>query len=209
MRVMKRVALAGALLLASCKSSSENRNPAEGAAPAVAVATPSVALPAPGRPEGEIPIAPALAESTRASETGATPEVLPEARPVSSSLALLGQVPAAPSSEQGPTVALGSPQVSGGLLGDVDPAILRMRAAIRACYARFVAVEDDVPDASSLSLRIVVAPNGSVRSVVADKVSGLAPGTTDCIVRRAQVATFPPPATGGPAEVVIPITAHP
>jgi hypothetical protein len=79
----------------------------------------------------------------------------------------------------------------------------------RACYARFVAVKDDVPDASSLSLRIVVAPNGSVRSVVADKVSGLAPGTTDCMVRRAQVSTFPPPAIGDPAEVVIPITAHP
>jgi hypothetical protein len=30
----------------------------------------------------------------------------------------------------------------------------------------------------------------------------------DCMVRRAQMATFPPP-VGEPAEVILPITLHP
>jgi hypothetical protein len=131
-----------------------------------------------------------------------------ESPPISTSLALLGASSAGPARSEGPTVTLGAPQVTGGLLGDVDPVIRRLRAGIRACYARFVESEDEAPKTSSMSLRLVVATSGSVHSAAAEQVKGFSPNAADCIVRRAQMATFPPPA-GEPAEVAIPISASP
>ncbi len=105
-------------------------------------------------------------------------------------------------------VSFGSPQVSGGLLGDLEPTIWRMRAGIRACYRRFVESEDDPPDASSMALRFVVMPNGGVQSVHPVGAEGVAPGVVDCIARRIQTTTFPLP-TGEPAVVVLPLELRP
>ena len=90
---------------------------------------------------------------------------------------------------------------------DVDPALRRMRAGVRACYVRFLDEEEEPPETSSLSLHLVVMPNGSVQSTRADDVSRLSAGAVDCIVRRAQVATFPPP-VGEAADVTVPIQLH-
>jgi len=131
----------------------------------------------------------------------------PASTAVASSLAALERAPA-PTQDDGPTVSFGPPQVSGGLLGDLEPTIRRMRAGIRACYARFVESEDDVPDASSLSLRFVVMSNGSVQSVRTLGSAGVAPGALDCMARRVQMTTFPLPA-GEPAIVELPLQLRP
>jgi hypothetical protein len=100
------------------------------------------------------------------------------------------------------------PRVKGGLLTDVEAAVRRMRAGVRACYERFLGDEDDPPATSDLSLHLFVMQNGSVQSVRADGVAHLSAGAVDCVVRRAQVATFPPP-VGEPAEIIVPIHLHP
>jgi hypothetical protein len=124
------------------------------------------------------------------------------------SLATLGVDSEPPSSDQGPAVVFAPPRVAGGLLTDFDPAIRRMRAAVRACYVRFLAEEEEPPETSALTLRVVVMANGSVQSVRAVGAERLSASAIDCMVRRAQVATFPPP-VGEPAEVSLPITLHP
>jgi hypothetical protein len=101
-----------------------------------------------------------------------------------------------------------SPVVKGGLMTDVEPAVRRLRAGVRACYERFLAGEDDPPATSDLSLHLFVMPNGSVQSAKADDVSNLSATAIDCIARRAQVATFPPP-VGEPSEVIVAIHLHP
>jgi hypothetical protein len=126
----------------------------------------------------------------------------------SSSLALLEHASAPPTAPEGPLVTIAMPRVRGGLLTNIDPAIARMRAGIRACYVRSVEEQDDPPETSTLWLHVFVMENGSVRSAVADQVSGLGAAAVDCMVRRAQMATFPPP-VGEPAEVILPITLHP
>jgi hypothetical protein len=102
-------------------------------------------------------------------------------------------------------VTIETPRVTGGLVTDIGPTVARMRAGFSACYARWLDEEEDPPETSAISLRVVVMPSGSVRSVAAFANSGLAPGAVDCLVHRAEVATFPPP-VGGAAEVVLPIT---
>jgi len=130
--------------------------------------------------------------------------------PIASSLHLALLEPAAAPSAvvEVALVTIETPRVRGGLLTNIDPAILRMRAGIRACYARSVEEQDDPPPTSTLLLHVFVMQSGSVRSVVADQVSGLGAAVVDCMVRRAQMATFPPP-VGEPAEVIVPITLHP
>jgi hypothetical protein len=128
--------------------------------------------------------------------------------PASSSLASLGVDSEPPSRDQGPAVVFAPPRVTGGLLTDFDPALRRMRAAVRACYVRFLSDEDEPPETSALTLRVVVMESGSVQSVKAEGVAHLSASAVDCMVRRAQVATFPMP-VGEPAEVFLPITLHP
>ena len=88
---------------------------------------------------------------------------------------------------------------------DLDPALRRMRAGIRACYVRFLEGEEEPETSSALSLHIAVMANGSVRKASADQVSGLDASAVDCIVRRAQMATLPPPVAQA-AEITLPIT---
>jgi hypothetical protein len=132
----------------------------------------------------------------------------PADAPASSSLAALGQISEPPREEGGPVVVFAPPRVMGGLLTDFEPALRRMRAGVRACYERFLGEEDEPPPASALSLHVVVMPNGSVKSAKATDVSKLSASAVDCIVRRAQVATFPPP-VGEAAEVIVPIQLRP
>jgi hypothetical protein len=132
----------------------------------------------------------------------------PADAPASSSLAALGQISEPPREESGPAVVFAPPRVMGGLLTDFEPALRRMRAGVRACYERFLGEEDEPPSASALSLHLAVMPNGSVKSAKAFDVSKLSASAVDCIVRRAQVATFPPP-VGEAAEVIVPIQFHP
>ena len=97
------------------------------------------------------------------------------------------------------------------LLRDLCPrqgAALLLRAGFRACYARSIEAAEDTPDASTFSLRLVVMPNGSVRSVTAVGASGLERSAVDCMIRRAQMATFPA-SRGDRIEVVLPLTLHP
>jgi hypothetical protein len=132
----------------------------------------------------------------------------PEAPTSLGSLGSLGLDSEPPSNDRGPAVVFAPPRVTGGLLTDFDPALRRMRAAVRACYVRFLAEEEEPPQASALTLRVVVMENGSVQSVKGVGAEHLSASAVDCMVRRAQVATFPTP-VGEPAEVFLPITLHP
>jgi hypothetical protein len=96
--------------------------------------------------------------------------------------------------------------VTGGLLPSIDHAIARLKGGILACYTR--SLNEDAPEESSLLLKLVVGTNGSVKTASAAGVSGLDASAVACMVRRAQTSTFPPP-VGGPAEVTLPIVAHP
>jgi hypothetical protein len=150
------------------------------------------------------------AQRDAAQELGASSWVGPTS-PMSgsaaSALAALGRGPL-PSLDERPTVVVGAPRVLGGPLGDVDPAIKRMRAGFRACYAHGAAEAEELPDASAFSLHLFVMPNGSVRSVTAEGASGIAPAAVECIVRRAQMTTFPA-SMGAPVEIVLPLSLHP
>jgi hypothetical protein len=83
-----------------------------------------------------------------------------------------------------------------------------MRAGIRACYERFLEGQDEVDTTATLSLHIVVLPNGSVRKASALEARGLDASTVDCIARRAEMTTFPPPVSEA-AEVTLAITLRP
>jgi hypothetical protein len=120
-------------------------------------------------------------------------------------LSELGQSPL-PDIEGEPTIAVFVERVSGGLMPDIEHATGRLRAGMRACYLRYLG--DDPPDASRMSVRIVVSTNGSVKSARAEGVSGIDEAAAECMVRRAQAATFPPPA-GEPAEIVLSIAFLP
>jgi hypothetical protein len=157
---------------------------------------------APGRIEANLP---APLPNIRARS--AAPSRSVEA-PAASSLALLEQVSDGPASREGPVVTFAVPRVKGGLLTDIEAPLRRMRAGIRACYARFLDEEDEPPARSSLSLHLVVLESGSVRSVTAEDVTGLGASAVDCMVRRAEMATLPP-ASGEPAEVILPISLAP
>ncbi len=148
----------------------------------------------------------ASAEHTRAWAHAAPPGSA--ASPVSSSLARLGDITDPPSKEEGPSITFAPPRVTGGLLTDVEPALRRMRAGVRACYQRFLDEENEPPEASELSLHVLVMQNGSVRTARAQEVSRLSASAVDCMLRRAQVATFPPP-VGEDAEVIVAIHLHP
>ena len=130
----------------------------------------------------------------------------PPARPLTSSLPLLaaGAPPAMVANV--PRIVLGSPTVSGGILPAIDRPLGRLKAGILACYAR--SLDEHPPERSAISLRLAVSTNGSVRSVTAERVSALDPAVVECIVRRAEVATFPAP-VGEPAEILLPMTLHP
>ena len=193
----------------SCKHRDEVPT-AEDAAPAADLAlgpAPSL-VPAPAAAP-----APALPWD-RPTPTARPNEQLPEAgtthfTPLAAASALreLGRAPS-PENGNGPTVIVGAPQVTGGPVGDLDPSIRRMRAGFRACYARSIEAAEDPPDASTFSLRLVVMPNGSVRSVTALGASGAPPSLVDCMVRRAQMATFPA-SMGDGIEIVLPLGLHP
>jgi hypothetical protein len=128
--------------------------------------------------------------------------------PAASSLASLEQVSEGPASRERPVVTFAAPRVKGGLLTDIEAPVRRLRAGIRACYARFLDEEDEAPARSSLSLHLVVLKSGSVRSATAEEVTGLGASAVDCMVRRAEMATLPP-AAGEPAEVVLPLSFLP
>jgi len=83
-----------------------------------------------------------------------------------------------------------------------------MRAGFRACYARSIEAAEEPPDASTFSLRLTVMPNGSVRSVTAQGASGVEPAAVECIVRRAQMTTFPA-SMGDGVEIVLPLSLRP
>ena len=83
---------------------------------------------------------------------------------------------------------------------NIEHATSRLRAGMRACYLR--SVGDEPPDASRLALRIVVSTNGSVTSVRSESATDIDSSAVDCMVRRAQAATFPAP-VGEPAEIVL------
>jgi len=136
---------------------------------------------------------------------GSTNKPMP-ARPLSSSLSELGQVTPLPDIEGEPTIAVFVERISGGLMPDIEHATSRLRAGMRACYLR--SVGDDVPDASRLALRMVVSTNGSVKSVRPESVADIDATAVDCMVRRAQAATFPA-AVGEPAEIVLSIAFLP
>ena len=87
-------------------------------------------------------------------------------------------------------------------MGDIDPALRRFKAGLRACYLRWLEEEEEQsPSPSSLTLRIAVASNGGVRSVRIEGASDAA-ALGACMSRRVEVATFAPP-VGGAAEVVV------
>jgi hypothetical protein len=150
----------------------------------------------------------AIAPSRTSERTRTLPTAGPPASSVPPSLARLGDLTEPPSKEEGPSVTFAPPRVMGGLLTDVEPALRRMRAGVRACYQRFLGEEDEPPETSELSLHVVVMQSGSVRRAQAKDVARLSPSAVDCIVRRAEVATFPP-AVGEDAEIIVPIHLHP
>jgi hypothetical protein len=131
----------------------------------------------------------------------------PMSRSAASALASLERGPL-PSLDEGPTVVVGAPLVLGGPLGDVEPAIKRMRAGFRACYAHGVEEADEIPDAAAFSLHLFVMPSGSVRSVATEGAASINPAVAECIVRRAQMTTFPA-SMGDEVEIVLPLTLHP
>jgi hypothetical protein len=158
---------------------------------------------------GHATIAPSPSAVAARSTASAPTRTLPASdAPASSSLAVLGRISEPPSNDEGPAVVFALPRVKGGLLTDVAPAVKRLRGGVRACYERFLGEEDDPPAASDLSLHLFVMQNGSVQSAKAEDVSHLSASAVDCIVRRAQVATFPPP-VGEPSEVIVSIHLHP
>jgi len=140
-------------------------------------------------------------EATMGSVNKPTP-----ARPLSSSLSELGQGAPLPDLEGEPTIAVFVERISGGLMPNIEHATSRLRAGMRACYLR--SVSDEPPDASRLALRIVVSTNGSVTSVRPESATDIDNSAVDCMVRRAQTATFPAP-VGEPAEIVLSIAFLP
>jgi hypothetical protein len=137
---------------------------------------------------------------------GAASEKAATARPLSSSLTELGQTTPLPEIEGEPAIAVFVERVSGGLMPDIEHATSRLRAGMRACYLR--SMGEDAPDAARLALRIVVSPNGSVKSVRPEGASDIDASAVDCMIRRAQTATFPPP-VGEPAEIALRIAFLP
>ena len=191
-----RLMVAAAALIA-CKASAPDAHDGGAALPS----TPAAASAVQASPSSETPPAPPVAaQPTATGSPGATP-----AQPLSSSLSELSRAPL-PEIEGEAAIAVFVERVSGGLMPNIEHATSRLRAGMRACYLR--SVEDDPPDASRLSLRIVVSTNGSVKSVRSENVSDIGESAVDCMVRRAQNATFPPP-VGDPAEIVLSIAFLP
>jgi hypothetical protein len=185
--------------LGACRSSSHPADTGDaGGISSAAEPSPSVEPPITIAPQTP----PADKELPSASSTAAKAVPAP---PLSSSLSELGQAPL-PDIEGEPTIAVFVERVSGGLMPDIEHATGRLRAGMRACYLRYLG--DDPPDASRMSVRIVVSTNGSVKSARAEGISGIDEAAAECMVRRAQAATFPPPA-GEPAEIVLSIAFLP
>jgi hypothetical protein len=163
-------------------------------------------------PAGSIEVKPAASGSadTQRTETdparGSVHEKAEPAAPLSSSLTELGRATELPELEGEPAIAVFVERVSGGLMPDIEHATSRLRAGLRACYLR--SHGDDPPDASRLSLRIVVSTSGSVKSAKPEGVSEIDDSAVDCMVRRAQTATFPAP-VGEPAEIILSIAFLP
>jgi hypothetical protein len=141
----------------------------------------------------------------RAGAPVATPTpVAPEpSRTTPPALRELAQGPLPEVTVDEPDVIVGPLSNRGGILGEFEHTVARMKVGFRACYAR--EVSEDSPDEAALTLRLAIAPSGSTRTVKSDGASGLDPSTVDCIVRRAQNSTFSPP-VGGEAQLVIPLT---
>ncbi len=193
-----RLVVAAAALIA-CKASGSAASDGGAALQSTPAAASAVEAP----PSSETPPAPPVAaHPTATGSPGATPT---PAQPLSSSLSELGRAPL-PQIEGEAAIAVFVERVSGGLMPNIDRATSRLRAGMRACYLR--SVEDDPPDASRLSLRIVVSTNGSVKSVRSENVSEIGESAVDCMIRRAQNATFPPP-VADPAEIVLSIAFLP
>jgi hypothetical protein len=188
-----------AAALTACKSSHSNANEG-GAASQSAAAGSAIEM---GAASAAPPARQGAEPETALGSAGGSP--LP-ARPLSSSLYELERVTPLPEIEGEPAIAVFVERVSGGLMPDIEHATSRLRAGMRACYLR--SVDDDAPDAARLALRIVVSTNGSVKSVRADGASDIDASAVDCMIRRAETATFPPP-VGEPAEIVLRIAFLP
>jgi hypothetical protein len=190
-----------AVALSACRSSRPSDTSEAGVSSTEPVAAPPSAEQPPATAASEAP--PAGRPSTPTGSTSA--KAPPPAPPLSSSLSELGQAPL-PDIEGEPTIAVFVERISGGLMPDIEHATGRLRAGMRACYLRYLG--DEPPDASRMSVRIVVSTNGSVKSARPEGVSEIDPPAVDCMVRRAQAATFPPP-LGEPAEIVLSIAFLP
>jgi hypothetical protein len=118
------------------------------------------------------------------------------------SLRQLGEAPSPDISSDEPDVVIGRVVNRGGILGEFERTVSRLKAGFRACYAR--EASEDSPDTAALTLRLSIRPSGSTRTVKSEGASGLAASTVDCVVRRAQNSTFAPP-VGGEAELIIPL----
>jgi hypothetical protein len=109
--------------------------------------------------------------------------------------------PLAPDPAPPDDLRVGTVTVTGGLVAGAEHAVMRMKNGFRACIAL-----GSADDGFRLTLDVHLAENGSVLSARATHAVGLGPAQVECIERRAQTATFRPPA-GGQAHVFVPLSS--
>lgn len=122
-----------------------------------------------------------------------------------------GGSPGAPSgAKSAPTgnVKLGPPVVSGGAsAAEVERALRRVSAQLRACYAQGLASDPRLQ--GKLSVALTLAPSGTVdRAKVTSSTLG-APEVESCVVRSLQGLRLPAGADDAGALVVVPLTFAP
>jgi hypothetical protein len=134
-----------------------------------------------------------------AREAGLPAPPVSIARPLSRSLQEIARDPHAPGLDTSGALRVAVLSVSGGLVADAERRVLRMKSGFRACLAHGDEAE---PDRGQLTLDVVVAESGAVRSAGATNVEAIGASVVECIERRALAATFQPP-VGGRAHVTI------
>lgn len=109
--------------------------------------------------------------------------------------------------EQAKVAALDTPDHTAKATANANQVLDAMHPDLLACYAKRVAVSPAAH--ASMTVDIVVAPDGHVQDVETTGGALLGEATMSCIVSRVKRATFEPPRGGGTMRIHVPFSLRP
>lgn len=109
--------------------------------------------------------------------------------------------------EQAKVAALDTPDHTAKATANANAVLAAMQPDLLACYAKRVAMSPHAH--ASITVDIIVAPDGSVRDVETTGGALLGEATMGCIVRRVKLARFDPPHGGGTMRIHVPFSLRP